>query len=136
MKLAEITVKQKSRWLAEKMEPRTSLPDVDEDTRPFPRFSPRLVWVTASIHKYDVHWEPRNMTEPEMTRMLKQELVRQYGAVAVWVFSFGRCRVDRPNQLEAQMVTMAMANSEGEAVLDAAMLANGFVETGGQDARG
>jgi len=45
--------------LAELLEPKEGLPEVDEETTPFPEISPKRAWVTDSIHKYDQHWTPR-----------------------------------------------------------------------------
>lgn len=130
MKLAEMTIPEKSRWMADKSEPLSTLPEC------FGIHSPLRFWKSGLINhipykrRGDWAWEPRNMTDPEMTLMLRADLAKRfqwqlknYGPTQ---FNMKVWTVSAVDGLAEMLVANVNADTESVAVLDAAMLAHGF----------
>ena len=125
MKLASMTKEQKSRWIAEKLEPLAALPKTI-----FPgQQSPLCFW--RSVYYHDAYsetgnWNFRDMTEPATTEALLDHIAARQnvmieamdGLWTIWLIPTG----DYPSRRTVAHKIRAIA------VLDAAMLAHGFRE--------
>ena len=113
MKLHDLTGEQKSRWIAEKLEPIAVL----SKKRPRPAFladSTLGCWRGSNEHE----WQPRDMLhDPAMTDLLWKEILRAYDLLSA-----------------VEMLRQVASNIDDDpevwniAVADAFMLANGYIE--------
>ena len=123
MKLSEMTPEQKSRWIAEKLEPSITLPEHRGTGYHGP--SPNNAWHWRSLIQM---WRPRDMTEPAMTMMLIKELLRSLDyecIISQDEIEMGWMSVNKSGH--SFMVSL-INNTLEQGVADAFMLANGFEE--------
>ena len=77
--LSTISDEELSRLIAAHLEPMNKLPDIDEENcKTVVDFGIRC-WTIESRHKYDQHFEPRNMvTDPAMSMMLLEKTLYEW----------------------------------------------------------
>ena len=127
MQLADMTIPEKSRWMAEKMEPLSATSKADGWPVSWDyekNLSPKGFWTKTYMKSPDGYYRheavARDMTDPDMTIMLMEELISK----PYWV----ERREDGVMFQRVNAASSRFSATIGEAVLDAAMLAEGFVE--------
>ena len=120
MKLSEMTHEQKSRWIAEKLEPMPSKAATGG------RFSRTEYWVGTE----DGHWQPRDMiNDPAMTVILLKELLRCRDHECI----ISQDEIEMSWRLAAgdtghSFMVSLIKNTLEQGVADSFMKANGFEE--------
>ena len=128
IKLSEMTQEQKSRWIAEKIEPKPASEPGLHDSQ----YSVYAAWIYEKIDVYtgEWGWQPRDMTEPAMTVMLMERgpicvtRCKRAGKPRGWTAFKPDFSLDGPGSRDEWPVV----GSIGQAVADAFMKANGFKE--------
>ena len=134
MKLSAMTQQEKSRWICEKLEPLSELPNPEYcDYSDMEHFDAKC-WIpsyaVSPITLLHVpEWQPRDMTEPAMTLMLIKELLRglDYECVISQDEIEMSWRTSVNNTGHSFMVSL-IKNTLEQAVAEAFMIANGFKE--------
>lgn len=115
MKLSEMSNEEKSRWIAEKLEPTPAFLLVYEDPTSY-RYSSGRMWAWSNTEDIAPSWQPRDfITDPAMTLMLLEKLMndKRRDCFAQGLRSFVRYHAEL-GQLVADCWMLSMGFGQGQ----------------------